>query len=165
MKKRKSYFLILSVTGLLLTACSQTQHQSLNDSNRSESETIESHAIHDAQLREMMDKMDSLMSERFMTETQLDSERRKYAQHIANKAQSLSKTVASIIAKLPTLSLSPRDQSIFLTLASQLNEQSQLLYKQASLNHTDSIDDTLHQLNTTCTTCHALFRKTDEGKR
>jgi hypothetical protein len=46
--------------------------------------------------------MDSLLQERFMTETELDSERRKYALRIAEIAQDMTKTVDAIIAKRPT---------------------------------------------------------------
>jgi hypothetical protein len=144
---------------MVLTACTHPSHQPFIG-GRSETGSPALHAIHDAQLIELMDRMDSLMQERFMTETQLDSERRKYAGKIAISAQSLSKTVDAIIAKMPTLPLTSSEQNTFLALAKKLYQQNQYLYEQARQNHIDAIDDALHQINTTCTACHTLFRKT-----
>lgn len=145
---------------LLLTACSHVDNRRFMEGGRSETGAPALHAIHDTQLRELMDRMDSLMQERFMTETQLDSERRKYARQIADSAQQVSKTVSDIIAKMPTLPLSSSEQTTFLALANKLYQQNQNLYEQAGQNRIDAIDDSLHQINTTCTSCHALFRKT-----
>jgi len=117
------------------------------------------HAIHDQALRELMDRMDVLMHERFMTETQLDQERYKYAQRIAQTALKLSNTVEAIIAKMPLLGLTTQEQGTFIALANKLSQQTHDLREQATQNHIDTIDQSLHQINTTCISCHALFRK------
>lgn len=117
------------------------------------------HAIQDKQLRELMARMDALMQERFMTEPELDAERRKYAQRIAENAQTLSQTVDTIIARMPSLPLSTDEQHTFQALAQKLAEQSRHLQEQARTNQIDAVSGTLHQINTTCTSCHALFRK------
>lgn len=159
MKKKLLLFM------LMLTACSHPNNQHFIEGGRSETGQPALHAIQDMQLRELMDRMDSLMQERFMTETELDSERRKYAQRIAKTAQGLAKTVGAIIAKMPALSLSPTEQTTFLALANKLYEQTQHLNEQASQNQIDAIDDSLHQINTTCASCHSLFRKTGGKKK
>ncbi len=146
---------------LMLTACSHPPQQPLSVVGQSETGVPALHSIHDAELRDLMDRMDNLMQERFMTETELDSERRKYAQRIANSAQELSKTVDAIIAKMPTLSLTPGEQTAFLALGNKLKQQDKQLYEQASQNQIDALGKTLHEIKTTCTACHALFRKTE----
>lgn len=153
----KSPFLLLL---LLLAACSNpAQHDHLAQDTHTQNGQPTLHAIHDDELHQLMLRMDSLMHERFMTETELDGQRRKYARQIADAALSLSQTVSAILAKMPTLALQPAEQSSFTSLASKLQQQTQQLHQLASQNHIDAIDDTLHQIKTTCTSCHALFRK------
>jgi cytochrome c556 len=118
------------------------------------------HAIRDQELRELMDRMDALMQERFLTETQLDQERRKYAQSMAEQASGLSKTVDAILAKMPSLGLVAEEQGTFMALANKLRQQTAQLHELALDNRIDAIEQSLSQLNTTCISCHALFRKT-----
>ncbi len=145
---------------LTLTACyspGNKLHSELG--GRSETGQPALHAIQDKQLRELMARMDALMQERFMTEPELDAERRKYAQRIAENAQTLSQTVDNILARMPSLQLSTDEQHTFQALAQKLAEQSRLLQDQAKSNQIDAVSNSLHQINTTCTSCHALFRK------
>lgn len=152
---------ILSITfTLVLSACAQHDEPS-NLGGESTTGQPALHSIHDSQLRLMMDRMDTLMHERFMTETQLDSERRKYAQRIADSAQKLSQTVDTIISKMPSLPLTPSEQTTFLALANKLHDQTGQLYDLASRNRLEDINVRLHQINTTCISCHALFREMD----
>lgn len=145
---------------VLLTACAapNKQHEHA-EGGRSDTGQPALHALRDNQLRELMDRMDSLMQERFMTEQQLDQERRKYSRQIAEAAGKLSTNVDAIIASLPSLQLSAAEQNTFLALASKLREEMSQLKLNAEQNHIDSIADNLHEINTTCTSCHALFRK------
>ncbi len=152
-------FLFVSAI-LLLSACNNSTDKPTAEGGRIETGPPALHAIHDTKLRELMDKMDSLMQDRFMTETEIDSERHKYAKSIAKSADSLSKTVDTIIAQLPKLQLTPAEQSTFLALAHKLSNQANHLHDQAIQNHIDAISDSLHIINVTCTSCHALYRKT-----
>lgn len=117
------------------------------------------HAIHDQQLRVMMARMNALLQERFMTETQLDSERRKYAQRITETARGLANTIGMIIDKMPTLALTDSEQAAFLALAKKLREQAEQLYEQAGHNRLEDVDASLREMKSTCTSCHALFRE------
>lgn len=157
MQRKRVVFATIS---LMLVACTTTNDKHVVEGGRVETGPPALHAIRNTQLREMMDKMDSLMQERFMTETEIDSQRRKYAQNIAQNAESMAKTVDSIIAYMPNLQLTPSEQNTFLALAKKLSEQIQRLHENATQNHIDAIDESLHIINTTCTSCHALYRKT-----
>ncbi|MCD2449649.1 cytochrome c [Methylicorpusculum oleiharenae] len=153
---------ILPITFILvLSACAHQHDEQSNLGGESTTGQPALHSIHDSQLRLMMDRMDTLMHERFMTETQLDSERRKYAQRIADSAQKLSQTVDTIISKMPGLTLTPSEQTTFLALANKLHDQTGQLYDLASRNRLEDINVRLHQINTTCISCHALFREMD----
>lgn len=152
--------LYLSVIALILSACSSSgsQHAHL-EGGRSQTGQPALHAVRDNQLRELMARMDSLMQERFMTEQQLDVERRKYSRQIGETARNLSANVGNIIAGMPGLQLNASEQTAFLALANKLREEAQQLQQLAEQNHIDAIPDSLHEINTTCTSCHALFRK------
>ncbi|TAN49430.1 MAG: hypothetical protein EPN21_11890 [Methylococcaceae bacterium] len=144
---------------LSLTACTPPSQRFASDAGRRETGVPALHAVHDEQLRELMSRMNSLLQERFMTEPELDVERRRHARHIAATAQNLSQTIDAILTTLPTLQLSAGEQTAFLALANKLREQSQNLQDQAGQNRMDAIPGTLEQISTTCTSCHALFRK------
>ena len=141
-------------------ACSAPERQNPDTQGGwSQTGTPALHAVRDGKLRELMDRMDSLMQERFMTETQIDVERRKYARQIAETAQSLSTNVDAIIASLPGLNLTADEQVAFRALAEKLRSEMGLLQRQAESNRIDQISNNLHEIKTTCTSCHALFRK------
>ncbi len=151
----------LSVAFLaLLSACSSTKKLHIAEGGHSETGHPALHAIQDQKLRELMDRMDVLLQERFMTEQQIDVERAKFLQRIADTAQELGQTVDVIVSRMPALPLSTDEQATFMALAGKLRQQTRQLQDQAQHKQIDSIDDSLHQLNTTCTSCHALFRET-----
>lgn len=117
------------------------------------------HAVHNGQLHELMGRMASLMQERFLTEPELDSERRRQARHISDTAQNLAQTIDAILATQPSLALNASEQGTFRALADKLREQTQTLRQQAEQNRLDAAAATLQQMDATCTACHALFRK------
>ncbi|GAB4256123.1 MAG: hypothetical protein Kow0065_04710 [Methylomicrobium sp.] len=143
----------------LLCACAGPAPQRLVD-GRGETGAPALHAIQDRQLRVLMGRMDSLMQERFMTETQLDDERRKYARKIAGAAENLAITVDKIIESLPSLSLTADEQVAFLALAQKLRTQARQLQQVAVANRLATVNKRLREINSTCTSCHALFRET-----
>ena len=154
---QKWLFLII----FLLNACSDVSGTRYIKPNIKQTESGQPalHAIESAQLRELMNRMDILMQESFMTEYEIDIQRRKYAMRIAATAEELSKTVKAIIDVLPSLKLSSEEQKVFLSLAKNLDDRAQLLHKQAKQNQIDAINNTMKQIGATCTSCHSLFRK------
>ena len=145
----------LTVIVLFLTACTEAGNKLYPESDGKPLP----HAIQSAELRGFMNRMDILMQESFMTEYEVDKERRKYALRIASGAENLSKTVTTIAQLLPSLKLNAEDQRTFLSLANKLDDQARVLHKQARQNQIDAIDNTMKQIRTTCASCHALFRK------
>jgi hypothetical protein len=118
------------------------------------------HAVDDERLRELMGEMNNLVFERMRTELDIDRERRRKALKIAEVAGNMAQTVGAIIDTLPGLGLSPNEQTTFLTLADKLRSRVRTLEEQANRNYIDAIPGTLEQIETTCTGCHQLFRKT-----
>lgn len=153
----KPILCILLPLGLI--ACSEAARQRTLSVGGRETGQPALHAIHDDQLRVLMDRMNNLMLERFMTEPELDAARRRQAQQIAVTADLLSQTVDAILATLPGLQLNSAEQATFRALADKLRAQTLYLREQAAQNHVDAIAGALQQLNTTCTSCHALFRQ------
>jgi cytochrome c556 len=143
----------------ILTACADSTSRAVTDTGQNETGQPALHAIHDQQLHELMGRMNSLMQERFMTEPELDAERRKYAQRVAKTAQNMLQTLDAILATTSTLKLNKTDETTFQALTEQLRKQTQELQQQGDQNRMDAIPNTLEQMKTTCTSCHALFRK------
>ncbi len=140
---------------LLTSACSSPQ---INPTNR---QPPTQHASYDSRLRELMDKIEILTQERFLTDHEQDDERRKYTQQIATNAEQLARSTDGIIAKLPSLGLTPQQQQSALSLAEKLRDQSRQLQQQAQLHHIHAMSNHLEVIDTTCNTCHALFKKLD----
>ncbi|ANE54307.1 MULTISPECIES: cytochrome c [Methylomonas] len=155
----KNIYPILVLLALAAACSAPEQRRQQSSAGWRETGTPALHAVRDGKLRELMDRMDSLMQERFMTETQIDMQRRKYARQIAETAQSLAANVDAITASLPGLNLTADEQVAFRALAAKLRSEMDLLQRQAESNLIDQINDNLHEINTTCTSCHALFRK------
>lgn len=153
----RSILLILS--SLTLIACTDSTPRTVTNSAHNETGNPALHSVHNDKLRELMGRMNALMQERFLTEPELDAEHRKYAQQISNTAQNLSQTIDVISATLPSLRLNSTEQTTFIALVSKLREQTQTLQVQTKQNHFGVIAYTLEQIETTCISCHALFRK------
>jgi hypothetical protein len=150
--------LAIVIVATLFSACTQTSppatHTGLPDTGRPAL-----HAVSDTRLRELMGHMNNLMLERFITQPDIDRERRNYALKMADAADKLGSTVDAILSRLPALNLNPDEQTAFRALAGKLREQAKALNTQAELNHIDAIEPMLDQLATTCSSCHTLFRK------
>jgi hypothetical protein len=117
------------------------------------------HAVNDTRLRELMAQMNSLLFERFMTEHELDKERRKHARQIAAAAVDLDHAIDAILARQPALQLNAAEQTPFTALAAKLREQARELKLQADANQIDALPAMLERMTHTCTACHELFRK------
>lgn len=138
----------------LLCSCSTApDHASFN------METPALHALQDQQLRELMDRMSGLMFERFMTEHEMDVERRKYARQIINAALILNSSAETLVKRAPDLGMNAEENNAFVILAQKLGHQAETLKNQAENNSFNAISSTLHEMKSTCMACHTLFRK------
>ncbi len=152
-------FILFSPILLILLSCADSTPRSVSNLGHGETGQPALHAVHNNQLHELMGRMNNLMQERFLTEPELDAEHRKYTKKIASTAQNLSQTIDTIAATLPSLQLSASEQTTFRALVDKLREQTKTLEEQTNQHHLNAISSTLEQINTTCTSCHALFRK------
>jgi soluble cytochrome b562 len=116
------------------------------------------HAIQDKRLRELMDQMNSVVFDRFMTQPEIDLERKKYAAQMVQVSDQLDSTIHAILARQTSLGLDNSEQASFRALAEKLHEQVENLRAQAGQGQIDAIPATLNQITNTCTSCHALFR-------
>lgn len=153
--RSKVYLFILSVS--TLAACSNPGGGVYEHVNGHSEPAL--HAVYFNRLHELTDKMDILVLDRFTTQTELDRERRKYAQGVADNAESMQQTIGKIIERMPALQLTGSERQTFLALAQKLSQQSRLLQDQAELNYIDALDNIVCQIKMTCSSCHALFRK------
>ena len=117
------------------------------------------HAVQNGELRALMDRMNGLMMERFMTEHEMDIERRRHANQIIETAKNLAETAKMLVEKMPALDLKADEQKAFHNLADKLGQNAKNLQKQAENHSFPAMSDTLHDIQSTCLACHTLFRK------
>jgi hypothetical protein len=117
------------------------------------------HAVSDTRLRELMNRMNSLMFERFVAEPDRDRQAQQDTRDIAQAAESLGKSIDGILARLPSLGLSESEQVTFRALADKLRSQAGELRQQAVNHQLEDLSANLAQIHATCTTCHGLFRQ------
>lgn len=151
--------LAIVIVATLLSACTSISQPAATHAGLPDTGRPALHAVSDARLRELMDQMNGLMFERFITQPDIDRERRNYALKMANAADKLGSTVDAILARLPALNLNPNEQMTFRALAGKLREQADALNAQAKLNHIDTMGPMLDQMTATCSSCHTLFRR------
>lgn len=142
-----------------ISACSAPPEHNTEFNARFNSETPALHAIHDQEVRELMDKVKGVMMERFMSEHEMDIERRKFTRQIIEAAKSLSETAKKLVSKIPALGLNSEEQKAFHHLADKLDGYALTLQKQAEAQNYNAIPGTLHEVSSVCMACHALFRK------
>jgi len=117
------------------------------------------HAVQDRELQKLMDRMNGLMLERFMTEHEMDIERSRYSKQIYRAASELQTTAQSLANKAKDLGLTAEEQKAYLNLAGKLGLHAQSLQRQAEHHTFNAMTETLRDMKATCTACHTLFRK------
>ena len=147
-------YIFLMIALFFLSGCSTpTDPMRLNDDQPA------LHALQDQELRELMDRMSGLMYERFMTEHEMDIERRKYARQIIEAANVLTSSAAALVKRAPILGMTAEESHAFMLLAQKLGHHADMLKHQAENNSFNTIASTLHEMKATCSACHTLFRK------
>lgn len=147
---KNAFFLVLACC--VLSACVSQQEEFGNGQPAL-------HAVQDQELRVLMDRMNGLMMERFMTEQEMDIERDRFARQIIDASKSLSFTATALVDKLPGLNLDGDAQKAFRTLAKKLGQQAKDLQTETENRRYNAISATLHEMSATCMACHTLFRK------
>lgn len=152
---RQCYWLGL---GLAVAACSSPSYQPLRFGLFDTGQPA-LHAVTDTRLRALMNQMNTLMLERFISEPERDREILKDAYKMADAADGLNRSVDTILTRLPALGLSGSEQDTFHALADKLRYQAQQLREQVNNRQIAAFPDTLAQISATCTACHGLFRQ------
>lgn len=143
----------------LISACSVPSEHQTEFNKLLNSENPALHAVQNQEVRELMDRVNALMMERFMSEHEMDIERRKYENQIIEAAKSLSETSKTLVYKIPKLDLNSEEQTAFHNLADKLDLYAHTLQKQAEQHNFSAMPGTLHEVSSICMACHALFRK------
>lgn len=143
----------------LTVACSTRPNEASNLTVAGNGGQPALHAVQDKELRQLMDRMNGLMLERFMTEQEMDIERSRFSEQIIAASKTLGDTANALVSKLPKLGLSLKEQNAFRALAQKLGQQANNLQKQTENHNFHAMSATLHDMTSTCMACHTLFRK------
>ena len=159
---RKTYTLTLLLPAILLIGCVSGNSptgvsQSAGTGNASPT-TL--HAVMSEQLIVDTARLNTLLFDLHRTETVLARERGEQYQRITDSARSLQRGAAQIAELAPSLQLPEDRLTRFRFLASQLKTLADSLATGAETAEIgpDQMTDVLARIDTTCNTCHSLYR-------
>jgi hypothetical protein len=114
------------------------------------------HAIHSDEIRNIMRRLNRLIYEREYTELELQELNKKQIELLAEEALSLYKTATNLPSIDSLNILSDEDQLAFKAMVAELKDITTELKRESDANHeTEAI---YIKLQSTCNTCHQLFR-------
>ena len=116
------------------------------------------HAVHNAQLREVMQGFNNLMFEQMYTELELDEQRLRYSQRIAKSAGELAKAAENLPRIAEGLGLTVNEKTLFLERAAELQTKATHLQEAALNKDANAMRHWLLRMEITCNNCHRLFR-------
>lgn len=116
------------------------------------------HAIDNQELRTVMNRINNLMHERNLTDLEMDKQRKEGLDAVLKAANGVEQALGGMVAAEPRLNLDAGERKVFHSLAANLNEEAKTLKAQTVAQQTDAIPATLEKMNTTCNSCHELFR-------
>ena len=155
--KRVSFYGLACTFTLLLT----TNTLLADETNPKSLETRKTilNAIHSDEVRDIMRRLKALSNEREYTELELQKLSNKQIELLVEEATTLVKT-ATNQSKIASLEkLNEEDQLTFNAMANQLRDSALELKRASDANHQSEIDAAYIKLQSTCNTCHQLFRE------
>lgn len=116
------------------------------------------HGLHEERLQQLMLTMNALMFERYLTQPELDRQRRQIAQEVGAAAATMADTLKEIQSIRSRLPLNATENTLFVTLTERLGQQIEQLRQQAEEGRVESMAQTREDMRATCAACHMLFR-------
>ncbi len=115
-------------------------------------------AIHSDEVKRIMQKLNSLIYEREYTELELQKLNHRQIELLIEEATTLSKTATNLPNISSLKDLNEEEQLTFNAMANQLRKIAMELKREIDSNHEDKVDAVYIKLESTCNTCHQLFR-------
>jgi len=116
------------------------------------------HAVHNEQLREVMNSLRGVSFDRLPQELDDPGMRQAYFQEAGSLAQDLAQAADRIASIVGQTGLTADEQQVFLGLTNVLRDRALLLQTRADRRQTRLINDAMKEINDTCVACHTLFR-------
>lgn len=113
-------------------------------------------AIHSDEIKIIMQRLDTLIYEREYTELELQRLNKKQIELLAKETIALSKTAANLPNIVSLSKLTDEEQLTFNAMVTELSDIAIELKKESDANH--ELDNVYMKLQSTCNTCHQLFR-------
>lgn len=139
----------------LLSACSQTGAADANFERVSDDAL---HGLMTERISLLQRSIEVLLYEQNRTQSELDQTRRRHTAEIAAAALELRDSVADVVALEPRLRLSGASSATFVNLVQQLRSDSEALAELANGTRVGSLEDAVLQLQSSCDSCHNLYR-------
>jgi len=115
-------------------------------------------AVHSDEVKGIMQRLNSLIYEREFTELELQKLNHRQIELLIEEATSLSQTAINQPNITSLEDLSEDEQLAFNAMAAQLKNIAIELKREIDSNHEEEVDAVYLKLESTCNTCHQLFR-------
>lgn len=129
-----------------------------NNSEKLETEKTILNAIHSDEVKRIMQKLNSLIYEREYTELELQKLSHRQIELLIEEATTLYQTATNQPNITSLKDLSEEEQLTFNAMAHQLREIAMELKREIDSNHANEVDAVYLKLESTCNTCHQIFR-------
>jgi|GEM_PF-1413071 cytochrome c556 len=116
-------------------------------------------AIHSDEVKKIMQNLNNLIYEREYTELELKKLSHRQIELLVEEATTLTKTASNQANIISLQSLGEEEQLTFTAMTNQLREIAIELKSEIGTNHYKEIDALYIKLQSTCNTCHQLFRE------
>jgi len=150
------------LVGLSIHACASAR-SSKTEKQHNESDAT-GHWVQDAQLRRIMDELESLAAVTWPQELEPEMSKTEIQRRLMmfSEAQSLAEGLAQAADEIPRtiakVEISEADRRGFLALVETLREQAQRLGEAARTGDDRRMEWHLNAINETCVSCHERFR-------
>jgi cytochrome c556 len=155
---------LLAIVGVALAACAPPA-QIRYETRLEEVPAAATHAIHDERLEQLMRGLERLQGARLPQALDLAEQRERQVEELVEVAQAMAGSADRIRAVGASLGLDDADREAFLHLASQLEERSRELAREAPGQPPEALRSRVRAIEETCNGCHQRFRIDRESLR
>jgi len=151
-----SLALPLIIILLLLPACASDQENAGLELDNTGKADI--HAVSSERIRVIMQKMKAIAFNRYESALEIEKEQTRYIGEMAAIAEAVGKSAESVSLIGNGLELNRIQQKEFLRLANRLKSQAKEIKLQADSGRGNGLQKKMHNMISTCNSCHDRFR-------
>ena len=153
MMHKKNYHILFLFICLFSAGAVYSEPESLDQLGE-----LKFHAIYSEEMQDIMQRMNQLIYEKELNESQKKERRMQHLQNLIDTASELVIAAESLTEALPGFALNQMEKDVFQAMAMQLKLEAINIRIFAEMDSYTDVDLAYERLNDTCIACHELFR-------